>query len=127
MAKTYNVGININPTGFGDAISQSNKLSQNLGGLSKTSKTAASMMLNLGTVVGTGLGFKELNKTLVDYNKQLFDISRQTRVWGQSFQQLRVGMENLAASTTLSRKDAATFFKTMQDGVKGARRVLPGE
>lgn len=66
-------------------------------------------------------GFGGLGKNLANYNKQLFDLSKNARVSGQSIGDLRRAMDDVHKSTQLSLKDTAAFFRTMQQQQRGAR------
>jgi hypothetical protein len=77
-------------------------------------KTAASTAINV--VVG-----RNVLNAMSAFQKNLYDISRTSKLTGQSFTELKNSVEDITKSTQLSRSEAATFIKSLQDQTKGAQ------
>jgi len=58
---------------------------------------------------------------LGEYQKGLYDLSRQATVTGQTFTEFSKAMEDMGDKTALSKEESAKFLKQIQDSTKGVK------
>lgn len=104
-----------------DAESGFGKFTTRISAMESGFRNLMEQALDLGKVFSSTFLFDKFQQPLTDFNKQLYDLSRTSRVVGQSFFQFQKNIDDVSKTTHLSQKEAATFMKTMQDGVRGIR------
>jgi hypothetical protein len=89
--------------------------------MSKSFEEAQKSALGFTKVLQNTFAFGTIAKAAGDFNKQLYDLSRQARVTGVSFGEMKRGIDEVNKSTNLSKIETASLFKAMQDNVKGIK------
>lgn len=76
---------------------------------------------SLGHQIAGAFGAKSVIDNLANYNKGLYDLSRQATIVGQTFGMVTKGLDEIQKKTNLSRTESVNLFKTMQDGILGMK------
>ena len=110
-----------------ESLAQAAERSRALG---KELTTLSSQINKVGTAtkslayIAGGLGavsFEKLVQKSVLYNKTLYDLSKQASVTGQDFGKMQKAISELNSSTSLSRKESAEFYNTLNTGMRAMK------
>lgn len=82
--------------------------------LSKAALTA------FGTIQGIK-AFSDMGIQVASLNKKMFDISKTTKITGESFDNISKSIQDVNKNTHLSIVESTEFFRTMQRGQRGVR------
>lgn len=91
-----------------------NDLSKVMNGL----RQASSGLLGFA---GINLTFQNLAQSTAKYNKSLYDLSKSVKFTGQSFQDLKNGMDLINKTTNLSMQDSAQFVQMLNKQTIGIK------
>ncbi len=89
--------------------------------MSRSFEEAQKSALGFTKILQNTFAFGTVAKAAGEFNKQLFDLSRQSKVTGVSFVDMKRGIDSVNAATHLSKVETASLFKAMQDNVKGIK------
>ena len=106
---------------YDDHRNKLEKLDHSLGDVKRSFDNLAGSIQGIGALGMESVGFAKFALSIKDFNKQLYDLSRTSKVTGQNFAQLKKGIEEVGRTTHLSDQDAARFFKNIQDNTVGMR------
>lgn len=76
---------------------------------------------DLASLLTSTAAWTIFGKQLSDYQKQLFDLSRQSKLTGQSYGEMRQALDEMQRTTGLTRMESVKFFRTLQDATKGVK------
>lgn len=101
--------------------SVASKAAQGIGFLSVAANSLSKAALTaFGTIQGIK-AFSDMGIQVASLNKKMFDISKTTKITGESFDNISKSIQDVNKNTHLSIVESTEFFRTMQRGQRGVR------